>query len=465
NQVTIEGSTALAFSENVTAVLEARGWQVLSVADGEDLDAIEAALRAAQADETRPSLIRVRTIIGHGSPGAGTSEVHGTPLGLAGRAATRQKLGWPDVDFHVPPSVRDYCAQAGQRGAANMAAWQQAVAALGTDAQGFLARLAGTLPAGWDSGLRSLALPAKPLATRAASGLAINALAPHLPALVGGSADLAPSNNTHMKGVDAARNLHFGVREHAMGALLNGLALHGGFRPFGGTFLVFSDYMRGAMRLSAMMGVPVVYVLTHDSLAVGEDGPTHQPVEHVLGLRSLPGMTVLRPADAVETLAAWQVALERARPTCLILSRQNLPPLPGSSAAGVARGGYVLAEADNAAPQLLLIATGSEVTLALQAKTQLEAAGVATRVVSLPSWELFAAQPVEYRESVLPAAVTARVSLEAGSTLGWERWVGAGGVALGVNEFGASGPGDQILEDRGITAAALVAAGKSLLGG
>ncbi|MFQ3631462.1 transketolase [Roseiflexus sp.] len=467
NHISLDGPTSLAFTEDVLLRFAAYGWHTARVADGNDLDAIEAAIREAQAVTDRPSLIAVRTIIGYGSPLAGTSKVHGSPLGVDGVRATKQTLGWdPDATFFVPNEVRSFMLLARERGAALRADWQARfeVYAAMYPAEGHRLRqaLAGTLPDGWEQGLPTFKPAGGDIATRDASGKTIQALYATIPWLIGGSADLSESTKTPYTTTESfqaesrhGRVIWFGVREHAMGAILNGMAAHGGVRPYGGTFLVFSDYMRGAIRLAALSHHPVIYVFTHDSIGLGEDGPTHQPVEHLAALRAIPNLWVIRPADANETVVAWQVALERTDgPTALILSRQKLPVLDRSaldSAEGVRRGAYVLRDAAEKKLQVILMASGSEVALALAAHTALEERGVATRVVSFPSWELFAQQPQEYRDSVLPPRVRARLAIEAGVAQGWERWVGDQGDCVSVETFGASAPHQVMFRQYGFT--------------
>ncbi|GAB4245335.1 MAG: transketolase [Thermoleophilia bacterium] len=476
NHISIEGSTDLTFTEDVAARFHAYGWHVLRVEDGNDLETIDRALRRAKEVADRPSLIIVRTHIGYGSPHKQDSAAaHGSPLGEEEVALTKQALGWAASEpFHVPADVRALYAETAARGAAARTAWaerMQAYEAAYPDlARRWAQVVAGSLPEGWVDCLPVFPADAKGMATRVASGKVLNALAPVLPTLLGGSADLAPSNNTALttcgerpcgsfqKDHRAGRNLHFGVREHAMGGILNGLALHGGVIPYGGTFLVFSDYMRPAIRLAALSHAHVVYVFTHDSVGLGEDGPTHQPVEHLAALRAIPNLIVLRPADANETAAAWKVALERSDgPVALVLTRQNVPTLDRTvlnPAHELERGAYILAEAPGGpeSVDVLLLATGSEVHVALEARAILTAEGVGARVVSMPSWELFAAQEQAYREWVLPPRVRARVSVEAGVTFGWERWVGAGGAMVGIDRFGRSAPGNRVLAEFGITA-------------
>lgn len=466
NEVSIDGSTDLAFTEDVARRFEAYGWHVQDVADGNDLASVDAALRAAKAETARPSLIRVHTVIGFGSPGKqGTAKAHGEPLGEDEVRATKQNLGWPlEPSFLVPEEARREFAKARERGQALERDWQARKAAYDAAHPEEAARweqyLGGKLPAGWETALPTFA-PADPaLATRAASGKVLQAIAPRVTNLLGGSADLAPSNNTYLPGVPefqagsyAGRNFRFGVREHAMGAIANGTALHGGLRPYTGTFLVFSDYMRPAVRLAALMQLPVVFLFTHDSIGLGEDGPTHQPIEHVMALRAIPGLKVIRPADAAETAEAWRVALTHAGPTCLILTRQNLPILDRSRAArdaGAELGAYVLSEAAGP-PDMLLLATGSEVSVALAAQERLQKDGISARVVSMPCWELFEQQPAGYREAVLPAAVTARLAVEAGAPLGWHKYVGAAGEIVAMTRFGVSAPGKVLMERFGFT--------------
>lgn len=468
NRITIEGCTDLAFTEDVRGRFEACGWQVLEVENGNDLEAIDRALQAARAETGRPTLIRVCTVIGYGSPNkAGTAECHGAPLGEEEVRRTKEALGWPpDLRFAVPEAVRSRYVHAAARGIEQHARWRDLFSRYKREypelAEQWEQAWTGRLPAGWEEALPSF-IPGERVATRAASGKTLNAIAAKVPTLMGGSADLAPSTNTYLAGLGdfladnrRGRNLHFGVREHAMGGILNGMALHGGLFVFGGTFFVFSDYMRPAIRLAAMSHVPVVYVFTHDSVGLGEDGPTHQPIEHLPSLRAMPGLVVIRPSDANETVVAWRVALERREgPTALVLSRQALPVLDRSELAGaegLARGGYVLKEAPQGEPQVLLLATGSEVEIALQAQRLLAEQGVSARVVALPSWELFEAQDPAYRESVLPKHVEVRVSVEAASTFGWCRYVGDKGVAIGLDRFGASAPAAVLYEKLGLTA-------------
>ena len=474
NDISIEGNTDIAFAENVAQRFEAYGWHVVGPIDGMDAAAVEEAVRLGQAEEDRPTLIICQTIIGYGSPNKeGTGSVHGEPLGPEERVLTAKKLGWPyDEPFTVPPEAYAHMRKAVDRGRAARDAWRARLGtfreAYGEECASLEQDLDGTLPGGWDAEIDGLFDgEAKPIATREASGRVMNAIAARLHSFTGGSADLAPSTKTLLKehahyclGEYINPNMHFGVREHAMGAIANGMALHGGLVPYTATFLVFSDYMRPAIRLGALQGQRVVYIFTHDSIGLGEDGPTHQPIEHLAALRAIPNLWVMRPADATETAEAWRAAIERLDgPTALVLSRQGLPVLDRSAfppASGLRKGAYTLWEADGpqdgAVPDALIIATGSEVPLALDAAKALAERGTSARVVSMPSWELFAAQPKAYRDSVLPPEVTARVSVEAASTFGWERFVGSEGMAVGVDRFGASAPAGEIYRELGITA-------------
>ncbi|HEV8049366.1 MAG TPA: transketolase [Thermoplasmata archaeon] len=470
NHISLEGPTDWAFTENVPSRFEAYGWHVPRVADGNDLAAIDAAIQEAKSESTRPSLICVRTHIGYGSPVQDTREAHGEPLGPANTKLTKEKLGWPlEPTYLIPDEAGAHLRAAVARGAQWQSEWESMRGAFATAhpdaASAAFSQLAGELPAGWEAALPSYRSADGPVATRDASQKALAVLAPRLPGLVGGAADLSPSTKTVLpKTPDfsavegAGRNFHFGVREHAMVGMLNGLALHGGLLPYGGTFLVFSDYARGAIRLAALQQTHVVFVFTHDSIGMGEDGPTHQPVEHLVSLRAIPGLTVLRPADANETSVAWGHAVRHAGPTALILTRQKVPVLDAAvrpRGEGAERGGYVLAEATGGPPEAILIATGSEVALALDAQVRLASRGTRTRVVSLPSWELFDAQPADYRESVLPAGIP-KVSVEAGRTIGWERYVGASGASIGLDRFGASAPGPVVQRELGFTVEHLV---------
>ena len=468
NQITIDGPTSITFTEDVNRRYEAYGWHTQQVEDANDAEAIAAAYQAAVEETTRPSFIRLRSVIAWGAPNAqGTSKAHGAALGEDEVRATKEVYGWnPDKHFKVPEGVAERWQVRVAANREERSAWQRRLAALAEGEPGlaaeFKAALAGELPAGWDAELDKAFAEPKKQATRKASQQAINAIAPRLPALVGGSADLAESNLTDIAGggdltpTDTGRNLRFGVREHAMGAISNGLALHGGLRPFCATFLVFSDYMRPSVRLAALMGLPVVFVWTHDSIGLGGDGPTHQPIEHLGSLRLIPDLHVIRPADGPETAEAWRAALGRTDgPTALVLSRQELPPLDRdelASAAGLHRGAYVMAEASDGDPELILIATGSELWVALSARAELEQREeVRTRVVSMPCWELFKDQPQSYRDQVLPPEVTARLAVEAGNTALWWQWVGHLGGVVGIDRYGASAAGGQLLQRFGFT--------------
>ena len=478
NRITIEGSTDLSCSTDQEQRFTSYGWQVLRVEDGNDVGAIDAALTAATQDEERPTLIIVRTEIGWGSPNkAGHHSAHGSPLGQDEVQATKQALGYPSLDpFHLEPDAVSAWRGAQERGQDMEGEWRDKLDAYRTahsEAAAELERLGeGRLPDDWDADLPDPS--GKADATRNTSGKVIQALAQRVPELIGGSADLGSSNKTDIEGAGSflpstpgGRTLHFGVREHAMGSILNGMALHGGLRPYGGTFLMFSDYMRPAVRLAALSDLPVTFVYTHDSIGLGEDGPTHQPIEHMLTLRAIPNLMDLRPADAAETVEAWRAALQRTDgPAFLALTRQKLRDLrtPGAAPAnGLHKGGYVLIEASASVPDAILLASGSEVGIALDARVALEQEGIATRVVSLPSWYLFARQSETYRNEVLPPGVTVRVAVEAGVTLGWERWTGTNGRIVGVDRFGASAPYEVLYEEMGLTAAHVASAAKELV--
>jgi len=469
NSITIDGRTDLSFSEDVGARFAAYGWHVLHVGDGNDLDAIDAALAAAAAETARPSLIVLRTVIADPAPSKrDTSGAHGAPLGAEEIRRTKAILGWPEDPFHVPEDAYTDMRGAIARGNELESAWRrrfEAWAGAHPDVAAEYAReVSGELPAGWTDVLGPIPAEKGPLATRQASHSAVQALSAVLPELIGGSADLAESTGTARKSggtfgpTSTGATVNWGIREHAMGACMNGMAAHGGCRPFGSTFLVFFDYMKPAIRLAALMKLPVIYVGTHDSIGVGEDGPTHQPIDQLAMLRAIPGLVTLRPADANETVDAWRTAIARTDgPTALVLTRQKLPVLPPSQG-GVARGAYVLHEPEGG-PDAILIATGSEVHVAIAAAKLLGEEDIAARVVSMPSWELFAAQDSAYRERVLPAAVRARVAIEAASPMGWERWVTSDGAILAMLSFGASAPGDTLFKEFGFTstgAAALV---------
>lgn len=487
NEITIEGSTDLSMSTDQAKRFEAYGWHVLTVEDGNDLAAIGKALEAARAETERPTFIVLKTTIAYGSPGkAGTAAAHGAPLGADEIEATKKNLGYPSLEpFHVTDEAREEWAACGARGAELQAEWEKrfdGYRATHPDAAAeFLRMMAGDLPDGWDADVPDLSSPEKVDATRGWSGKVIQGLAKGIPNLIGGSADLGGSNKTDIAGADSllpptpgGRLMHYGVREHAMGSIMNGMALHGGVRPYAGTFLIFSDYMRPAVRLASLMGQPLVYVYSHDSIGLGEDGPTHQPVEQLGSLRMIPNLMDLRPADSAETEMAWRVAVERSDgPAFLALSRQKVALLersdgeaaPGrlASAEGLRRGGYVLREAAGGAPELILIASGTEVGLALEAAEALEADGTPTRVVSLPSWYLFGLQDRTYRDEVLPPSVRARVSIEAGSTFGWTRWVGDAGASVGLDHFGASAPAEVLFEKFGFDVTNVTAVARRVL--
>ena len=469
NHITIEGDTALTFTEDVLTRFQAYGWHTQRVADGNDLEAIHEAITAAKAEHNRPSLIAVRTVIGYGSPKQNNAACHGEPLGPEAARKTKECYGWPlEEAFHVPQDVREAMGRAVAEGRRIQDEWNARLDAYRTaypeEAALLQSFLAGTLPHGWEKHLPLFDPAAGSVATRNASGKVLNALADVIPNLMGGSADLAPSNKTFLT-QGGNRNLHFGVREHAMGAILNGMALHGGVRPYGGTFLVFADYMRPAIRLAALMKTKVIYVFTHDSIGVGEDGPTHQPIEQLASLRAIPNLTVLRPADANETAAAWKIALESDGPVALALTRQNVPVLDVDREKlfqGVSKGAYILAESSGP-PRLIVIATGSETHLALEAQKVLERQkGIPTRVVSMPSWELFQRQDAAYRDAVLPPEVTARLAVEAGSSMGWHRWTGSQGAVIAIDRFGASAPGSVVMTNFGFTVDNVVASALAL---
>lgn len=482
NHITIEGSTDLAFSENVGLRFDAYGWHVQRVMDGNDLASLESAIHAAQGVTDKPSIIVCRTIIGYGSPNrAGTSKAHGEALGEEELALTKKNLGWPaEPAFYIPEGVLTHFRQMASRGNELESAWKQTVDAYSADhpdlSREMQRCLNGDLPEGWENDLPIFTPDLDDMATRQASGTVINALAARIPELMGGSADLAGSTNTMIEaetdyaaGHYIGRNLRFGVREHAMGAALNGMMVHGGVIAYGGTFLVFSDYMRPAIRLAALMEVAPIYVFTHESVGLGEDGPTHQPIEHYMALRVIPHLIVIRPSDATETAEAWRAALlHRNAPVALLLTRQKMPVLDRTtlaSAEGLQQGAYILADAEGPTPDVILIATGSEVHVALAAREMLAADSIGARVVSMPSWELFEAQPADYKESVLPTSVTARLAIEAGVILGWERYVGTQGDVIGIDRFGASAPAKIIFEQLGFTAENAAARAKALLDG
>ncbi|WP_308635951.1 transketolase [Paenibacillus silvisoli] len=482
NDISLDGELNLSFSENVQARFEAYGWQVLRVEDGNDLDALAKAVAAGQADTSKPTLIEVKTTIGYGSPNKGGKGghlgTHGSPLGAEETVLTKQFYGWENEAFHVPAEVRSHFAEVKANGEKANAAWDamfaQYKAAHPELAAQFETAISGELPEGWDQALPAYTPADKALSTRVASGNALNGLAKNVPNLIGGSADLESSTMTHLKGLPVfkpgsyeGRNVYFGVREFAMAAAINGMSLHGGIKAFGATFFVFTDYLRPAVRLSALMKQPVVYVLTHDSIAVGEDGPTHEPIEQLASLRIIPQLTVLRPADANETSAAWAYAVSKAdQPVALVLTRQNLPVLEGTNEqarAGIEKGAYVISEAPNGKPQAQLIATGSEVQLAVAAQKALAAEGIQVRVISMPSFDLFERQPKAYKDSVILPEVKARLAIEMASPFGWERYVGDGGAVLGIDTFGASAKGDRVIAEYGFTVENVVNKVKGLL--
>jgi transketolase len=483
NGITIEGRTSLAFSEDVAARFAGYGWNVVKVDDVNQLDELRGALKIFHETKDRPTLIIVRSVIAYGAPNKhNTHGAHGAPLGEDEIRLTKAAYGWPqEARFLVPEKVRaHFMAGIGMRGRQLRKAWD----GLFADYKKQFPELAEEielmarreLPAGWDADMKPFATDPKGMATRASSGKALNQVAKHVPWLLGGSADLAPSNNTLLNFADVGsfsaanpggRNFHFGIREHVMGAIANGMALCG-LRPYTGTFFVFSDYMRPPMRLAALMELPILYIFTHDSIGVGEDGPTHQPIEQLAALRAIPHMIVIRPADANEVLAAYRVVLPmKNRPVALVLTRQNLPTLDRSQlapASGLARGAYVLADAPDGKPQVILIGTGSEVSICLAARDKLAAEGIQARVVSLPSWELFDAQPADYRDSVLPPNCHARVGVELGLSFGWEKYLGRCGRFVGMTGFGASAPVDVLLKHFGITRDNVVAQARAAIG-
>ena len=495
NHISLSGSTALSFTEHVGKRFLAYGWQVLHVEDGNDVAAIDAALHEAKAETSRPSFICVETIIGYGAPNKqGTFATHGSPLGQEELPAAKKNLGWPtEPDFIIPDDVLEHFRAALTAGRTKKAEWKAAFSSYAQAfpelASEFKQRLSGELPPGWDAVLPTFQSDSKGIATRKASEAVLHALAPKMTELMGGSADLDPSTfswlkcfgdfespNTTPEGLQGvvcgewgygARNVRFGVREHAMGAIATGMARHGGIIPYTATFLVFSDYMRPPMRLAAMSKIRVIYIFTHDSIGLGEDGPTHQPIEHLMNLRAVPNLTVIRPADATETVEAWRTALQNIDgPTALIFTRQNVPVLDRTECApaeGLQRGGYILWQSTNGTPEVVLIGTGSETQIALEAGKKLTAEGVGVRVVSIPSWELFDRQPTDYRETVLPPSAKVRVAVEAGIKLGWEHYVGLEGIVIGMEGFGASAPASVLYEKFGLTADHVAQAAKELL--
>jgi len=483
NQISIEGDTGLTSCTDQEKRFQAYGWHVQRVEDGNDREAMDRALQAAREHTSQPSLIILRTQIAFGSPNkAGRESSHGAPLGEDEVRATKENLGYPSLEpFFVEPEAlawcRDHC---GTRGKEMQADWEDRFAAYGeafpAEAAEFEEMMAGELPEDWDADVPELVDLEKPEATRGSSGKVLQGLAARIPNLIGGSADLAGSNKTDIKGggdllaeSPGGRIIHFGVREHAMASMMNGMILHGGIRPFAGTFLVFSDYMRPAIRMAALMEIPPIYVFTHDSIGLGEDGPTHQPIEHLMALRAIPNVLDLRPGDPAETAVAWKVAVEQKhRPSFLSLTRQGLPSLKREGeegAEGLRRGAYTLIEASSGSPKAILLASGSELHMAVEAREVLESEGIPTRVVSLPSWRLFMDQDEEYRDSVLPPEVSARVSIEAGTTLGWDRWIGSKGTAVGLDHFGSSAPWQVLFREYGITADRLIEETRKILAG
>jgi transketolase len=479
NHISIEGKTDIAFTENRLQRFAAYGWHVQQVDNGNDLEAIEKALAAARSEIGQPSLIAVRTSIGYGSPNRqDTAKAHGEPLGDEERKLTKENLGWPqEPTFHIPDEALAHFRKSIDRGQEHEQSWTSSFRNYLTDypeeGARFEKQLKGELPHSWDKDIPVFPADAKGKATRVTSGVVLNAIAGNVPALMGGSADLAPSNktlidneNSFQAGTYDQRNIHFGVREFCMTAVLNGMALHGGFIPYGGTFLIFSDYMRPAIRLACLMKQHVIYVLTHDSIGLGEDGPTHQPIEHLASLRAMPNLTVLRPADANETAEAWKFAVKSNKgPTVLALTRQSVPTLDRSGlgpAELLHRGAYVLKDVDGT-PEALILASGSEVKLALEAAETLTKDGTAARVISMPSWELFDAQTQDYKNSVLPEHVTARVAIEAGVTQGWHKYVGMHGKIIGLDHFGASAPINELFTNFSITAESVVQAVQDLI--
>ena len=494
NHISLAGATSLCFTEDVAKRFEAYGWHTRQVKDGNDTEDIAQAIREAQQERERPSLILVRTHIGYGAPHKqDTFEAHGSPLGEEELQAAKKQLGWATLEkFYVPEDALQFFRQAVEKGAKAEQEWRQRFEAyrkeFPQEAAEFEQIMSGKLPENWDADLPKWKPQDKPIATRAAGGQALNALAKRIPNLIGGSADLNPSTNTGLKGLGdfqppqtqpgdtqgavggvwsyAGRNLAFGVREHAMGAAVNGLAAHGGILPFSATFMVFSDYMKPAIRLGALSNLKVFYIFTHDSIGVGEDGPTHEPIEHLAGLRAIPNLNVMRPADATETAECWAVAVRHNGPTVFALTRQHVPHLDRSRAKNpdVSKGAYILSEAEGGNPDVILIGTGSEVSLCMSAQEKLKGYGIKARVVSMPGWNLFEAQDEAYRESVLPKAIKKRVTVEAGATYGWRKWAGDEGIIIGIDHYGASAPGEEVLKNFGFTPEHVTAAALRLMG-
>jgi transketolase len=494
NHISLAGATSLCFTEDVGKRFDAYGWHTRHVEEGNDTEEIARAIEEAQAEYHRPSLILVHTHIGYGSPKKQDSfEAHGNPLGDDELIAAKKALGWGSTDkFYLPEDAVNFFRKAGESGAKRQAEWSKKFEAykraFPNEAAQLEQMISGKLPENWGADLPKWKPDDKPIATRAAGGQALNALAKHIPNIMGGSADLNPSTNTALKGMGdfqppesggpssqgavggvwghAGRNLAFGVREHAMGAAVNGMAAHGGILPFSATFLVFSDYMKPSIRLGALSKLKAFYVFTHDSIGVGEDGPTHEPIEQVAGLRAIPGLNVMRPADATETTECWAVAVQHDGPTLFALTRQNLPHLDRSKAKNidVSKGAYILSEAEGGAPEVIFIGTGSEVSLCMKAQEKLQGYGIKARVVSMPSWYLFERQEESYRESILPKAIKRRVTVEAGATYGWERWAGCEGTMIGIDHYGASAPGAEIMKNFGFTAEHVTSAALRLMG-
>jgi transketolase len=477
NNITLDGGAEMTFTEDIESRYKAWGWNVLRVEDGNDVESINNALNRAKTMTNGPTIIMIRTIIGYGSPNKqNSSKAHGSPLGKEEIRLTKDFFGWPQEDFYIPGEALEHMREAVEAGAQRESDWDITFTSYKQDfpelAQQFEAAMSHQLPAGWDAEIPVFDTEKKH-ATRNVSGVVLNAIAKHIPTMIGGDADLAGSTKTLINGAEntgkgkaAARNLRFGVREFGMGAIVNGLALHGGItKPYSATFLTFSDYMRNAIRMGALMQIPTIYVFTHDSIGLGEDGPTHQPIEHVSTLSAIPGLTVLRPADANETAAAWHVAMQASGPVLLIFTRQDLPVLTGDHVRpGVARGGYVLADSEGT-PDLILLSRGSEVHIAHAAYQTMTQHGVKVRLVSMPSWNLFDQQDAAYKESVLPRAIRKRISIEAGTTQGWDRYVGLDGITIGIDRFGASAPYEKIYQELGITTDAVLRAAGQLLKG
>ncbi len=473
NGIQIEGSTKTNFREDVKARFISYGWQVIGPIDGFNLKEVEKAIKEAQEEKVKPSLIICKTIIGYGSPKQNTASVHGSPLGEEATLKTKEYFGWKYPPFYVPEDVLHHTRQAIDRGKTLEENWKETLEKYKEKYSSlykeFIRRISGELPKDWEKGLDELIENSSPMATRVASGKVLNFIAKRIPELFGGSADLAPSNKTLIEGEEdfspenhKGRNIHFGVREHALGAILNGLALHGGIIPYGGTFLVFSDYMRPAIRLASMMKLKVIYIFTHDSIGLGEDGPTHQPVEHLMSLRAIPNLTVIRPTDAEEVINAWKYALQHKGPVALILTRQKVNPIHPPK--DTSKGGYIIWQGNyDEEPDIIIISTGSEVSIALEGAKKLHENGVNPRVVAIPSWEIFDSQDEEYRNFVLPPHIDKRISVEAGITLGWEHYVGLKGIKIGLNHFGASAPYKVLYEKFGITADHIVKKAQKLL--